>query len=642
LSFRNSKLVGAQFIAPFILYKDLAGRDKSRPYKLGGVLLLILFCSCQSTSKPTTPPVVATPIKNVLLITIDTLRPDALSIYGNSTKSPFFERIAPQSVIFERAFTVAPLTLPAHTSLLTGLYPPVHGVRNNGTFRVSPNLKLLSEIAQQHGFATGAVIGGFPLSARFGLNQGFETYDDSFSTMPDSTNFNYAEKNAESVRLSAQSWLDETRGKSFFLWTHFFDPHHPYLKHGNSSLEPYLQEVLYVDQQLELFFDFLRSKNLLYETLIIIVGDHGEAFGEHQEISHSLFVYNTTLHIPLIISAPGYKSQRRKEVVRIIDVFPTVLQLMNWKDPTAIDGVSLVPLLKNGSMPALEAYSETMAPALDFGWSPLFAIQDGEHKYIQAPQEEFYDLKQDRDESHNLAGNIDTSSYRNKIQSLLARTPPESSTRSLTAEEREKLESLGYFSSGAHLPKGSQIDPKDRVEIAHRIAELSTSNLQLPEKAKAYADLIQSDPNNPVLLLRYAEILLKLNRLKEAKRIFQKVIDSKYESVAPYNGLASLYFQQKNVTLAELTLQLAVQKNLADGETFYNLAEINLNRRLFKKAFEDYALSMNFRFMPAFYRVYDLAVEFQKQGDREKSLEAQRIFLEHATPEIKKQFQVSR
>jgi len=539
--------------------------------------------------------------------------------------------------VFDRAFTVAPLTLPAHTSLLTGLYPPTHGVRNNGTFRASPDLKLLSEIALEHGFTTGAVIGGFPLAARFGLNQGFQMYDDSFSSVRDSTTFSYAEKDAESVRLHAQSWLQKAKGKQFFLWMHFFDPHHPYLQHGNSSLNPYLQEVLYVDEQLETFFDFLRTNNLLSETLVVVVADHGEAFGEHGEISHSVFVYNTTLHIPLLLHAPGYPAQRRAEVVRIIDIFPTVLELMNWRSADSIDGVSLVPLLKDKTFPKLDAYSETLAPALDFGWSPLYAIQSEERKYIEAPKEEFYDLQRDGSESKNLAASVNTDVYKKKIQLIQARTPPDSSAPAPSEEDRRKLESLGYLSSGTHLKKNSGADPKDRIEIARRIAELTTSNLNTHEKAKAYEKLIRLDPANPLLLLRYAEILVKIDRTKDATTAFQKVIALDYESAAAYNGLASVYFQQKKLPMAETMLQLAVQKNVADGETYYNLAEISLNRGEFNQALTNYGFSMNFPFLPALHRVYDLAIGFQKMGERQKSRDAARLFLKYAPLEMQEQ-----
>jgi choline-sulfatase len=601
------------------------------------LLALIVLMSCCGTPQETATPIPASSIKNVLLITIDTLRPDALSIYGNRTRSPFFERIARDSVVFDRAFTVAPLTLPAHTSILTGLYPPSHGVRNNGTFRASPALTLLPEIARKHGLETAAVIGGFPLAARFGLNQGFQMYDDSFSSAPASGTFTYAEKNAESVRLSAQSWLQQNGARPFFLWMHFFDPHHPYLKHGSSNLEPYLQEVLFVDQQLGTFFDFLKANNLLDDTVVVIAGDHGEAFGEHGEVSHSIFIYNTTLRVPFLLLVPGHKAQRRQEVVRVIDIFPTILDIMKWKPENPVDGISLVPLLEGKTIPDLDAYSETLAPALDFGWSPLFSIQNSTQKFIEAPREEFYNLAQDAAEMNNLIASADSAKFKKKIEAIQSHKPPETSPPVLAAEDLEKLRSLGYVASGARVSRKSNVDPKDRIELAHQIAELTSSNLPVSEKAQAYKKLITVDPENPLLLLRYGEVLSAAKRLKEASAVFQTVIRLDYPSAAAYNGLAAVYFAEGNLKLAEDTLLLAARKSLGDGETYYNLAEIALNRGQFNQALVNYGQSMNFQFSPAFHRIYAVALGYRQQGDLEKSREAARLFLQNAPAEMKEQ-----
>ena len=561
---------------------------------------LLAPVSCKKEAKPV---VSETPIRNVLIITVDTLRADALSIYGSNLRSNFFEQLASKSVVFDRAYTTAPITLPAHTSLLTGLYPPAHGVRNNGTYRASPQLELLSEIAQKNGLSTAAFVGAFPLASQFGLNQGFQLYDDTFSVSPKDTTFIYAERNAETVRTNAESWLSKVSGKPFFLWMHLFDPHHPYLTHDPSSAaHPYLQEVQYVDQQLVLFFDFLRSRNLLANTAVVITSDHGEAFGEHGEVSHSIFLYNTTLHVPLLISIPGVQPQRRGEVARLVDVYPTILEIMKWPALKHVDGQSLMPLLRGQTLPPAESYAETLAPALDFGWSPLYSLQTRDSKFIDAPKPEFYNLQKDPKETRNLISPGSVEEYKARIRAIQNGQSPDSPAPALSKEDREKLESLGYVSSGNQRMTNSKIDPKDRIEVARKIAELTMSNLTPAQKAQSYREIARTEASNPLLLLRYAELLLQLDRYEEAALAFHQVIQLNYPSAAAYNGLATVYFHQKEMSKAQELLENAVSKKIADGETYHNLAEFYWTRGLQEKAFQCYDESIRFHFLPAYFQ----------------------------------------
>ncbi|PWT92774.1 MAG: hypothetical protein C5B54_03005 [Acidobacteria bacterium] len=567
------------------------------------LFFFIILAGCTKTQPP--PKTQTTSIRHIYLITIDTLRPDALSIYGGKTTTPFFDEFAKQSVVFDHAFTCAPITLPAHTSLLTGLYPQRHGVRNNGTFRAPDSLNLISEIAKENGFATAAIIGGFPLTAQFGLNQGFDLYDDHFSQAPSPAGtFSYSERNAEQVRLAAQTWIQQQK-HPFFIWMHFFDPHHPYLEHGMQNVAPYQQEVLYVDQQLKLFFDFLKQNKLDQDALVVITADHGEAFGEHGEVSHSLFVYNTTLRIPLLIHGPGLAPGRRTQIVRIIDLAPTILDFMQWKPKSGFDGVTLSNVLKQTNWKPVDAYAESFAPAIDFGWSPLRSIQDAKGKYIEATHREFYDLNHDPEEKENR---IKTAAFREYEQKLhrLGQTPSVTPTHTLTPEDRDRLESFGYFSSAPTKFTKDAPDPKDKVAIAREIAELSMSPSTLPEKAHAYAKIVQQDPSNPLLLLRYAEILLKMKQYKEAEQTFQHVLDLEYPSAAAYNGLATVYFSRNDLNRAQQMLKQAEGLHLADGETYYNLGEFALAAGNPDGASTYYEHSMQFGFLPAFYKAAQL------------------------------------
>lgn len=567
-------------------------------------LYLIAAASCSKAPDHSAAKSAKPRIRRIILITIDTLRADALSVYGNHTNTPFFEGFAKRSVLFENAVTCVPITLPAHTSLLTGLYPPSHGVRNNGTFRAPQGLDLLSKYAKQNQFLTGAVIGGFPLASSFGLNQGFDFYDDEFLNQPGTPGtYLYAEKNAEQVRKSAEDWISKHAGNSFFLWLHFFDPHHPYVDHGLTGVSPYEQEVLYVDKQLGMLFQYLRSKKLDDQALVILTADHGEAFGEHGEISHSVFIYNTTLRIPLLISAPGIAPARKTELARIIDIAPTVLDFLQWKPKSQMDGTSLRNLMQGKKEESRDSYAETLAPALDFEWSPLLSIQDLHSKFILAPHSEFYDLKTDPSETKNLIAQTDPGPYQKKIKTIVSRQPLFKNTEhKSTPEEREQLESLGYISGNTNEIHSNGPDPKDRVQVARAIAELTGNVMSLPQKEQAYRSIVKEEPSNPLLLLRYGEILLKLQKYSEAEKVFQRVLDLEYPHPDTYNGLAAVYFYQNQLAKAEAILNQAVKLNVADGETYYNLAEFYFNKGDSDKAMNLYDRSIQLGFLPAFFR----------------------------------------
>lgn len=571
------------------------------------MILLLLSTACRERKQPAPEP---EKIRNIILITIDTLRPDALSIYGGGTPTPFFEAFAKRAVQFDHAFTSAPITLPAHTSLMTGLYPPSHGVRHNGVFKVPQNLPLLARLAKDNGYHTAAFVGGFPLASQFGLNQGFDVYDDHFPHQASAKGvFEYAERNAEAVRVTAEQWLGrQTQNHPVFLWLHVFDPHHPYLDHKFGDISPYQQEVLYVDQQLQKLFVFLEEKKFIANSLVVITADHGEAFDEHGEVSHSLFVYNTTLRIPLLIAAHGIPAARISNVTRIVDIAPTIIDFKKWKMPSKLDGVSLVPLLKGGNAAPQWSYAETLAPAIDFGWSPLFCIQNGTGKYIQAPKPEFYDLKQDPGENKNLNNKDRMEEYAKQIRSVMSRAENSATLHTPTSEEREQLRSFGYFATSPGKFDPAAPDPKDRVQIARKIAMLTLDPASPEQKAKQYQQIVSLEPSNPLLNLRYAEILLQLKRYQEAEKIFRRVLQLRYPGAAVYNGLAaSLYFRDR-VNDAEKILNEAIKAGAADAETYYNMAEFLFQRGERDEAFGYYEQSMKLGYLPAFYRKARLKV----------------------------------
>ena len=362
--------------------------------------LVLAGCARESATppaRPFTPP-------SVVLVTIDTLRADRVGAYGyDAGRTPALDALARQGTRFDRAYAAAPITLVSHASLLTGRYPPGHGARDNG-LRIDLKAPTLAEAFQKAGAATGAFVGAFPLDRRFGLIKGFQTYGDSMPRGPDGHVAN--ERPGRAVVDEALGWLDQHRHERFFLWVHLFDPHAPY---GNPA-DPaqarrpasvrYDEDVTEADAQAGRLIDALGADRS--RTLIVVAADHGEAFGEHGEVSHSLFVYDTTLRVPLIFAGGPIPAGRAvADPVSLVDVAPTIAALAGLP-PFDADGRSLAPAFEadaSGKARATPAtpvlapralYAESFAPLFDFGWSPLRTIREDGWKYVAAPKPELY------------------------------------------------------------------------------------------------------------------------------------------------------------------------------------------------------------------------------------------------------------
>ena len=335
------------------------------------------------------PPSGRTSTPNLVLITLDTTRADRLGPYGYSgVQTPVLDRLAAEGVVFDRAITAAPLTLPAHTSIMSGLYPPRHGVRDNGGFFVRDDTVTLAERLREQGYRTGAFVGAYVLDGRWGLNQGFDTYHDHFDVSSVSTpSLAAVERPGNEVADQAIAWLGETAAPPFFAWIHFFDPHSPYRApepYGRLyARQPYLGEIAFADAQIGRVVAFLEQRRLLDNSVVVVVGDHGESLGEHGEGTHGFFVYEATTRVPLIIrtAVEQVHTKRVGTVVRTVDVMPTVLELLGLETAAGIDGRSLVPLMRGEAQDlGLRAYSEAFYPRLHFGWSELLALHAGSLK----------------------------------------------------------------------------------------------------------------------------------------------------------------------------------------------------------------------------------------------------------------------
>lgn len=426
------------------------------------------------------------PAQNVLLITIDTLRADALSSYGGPAQTPNLDRLAAGGARFTFAHAHAVVTLPSHTTILSGWLPYEHGMRDNSGFRVRPNTATLATRLKARGFSTAAFVGGFPLTKRFGLTPGFDVYDDQMPETRGAIAMSMPERGADVVVSRAVEWVGRQSGQ-FFGWVHVFDPHSPYRPPGDLATQyasqPYHGEVAFVDRTLGPLLDRLAA--LPRPTLVVVTADHGESLGEHGELTHGMFAYEASLRVPLIVArvGPGASGTRGIVVdssVRHIDIAPTVLEAVGAPPDATLSGGSLRGSIDGSAAGDRPAYFESMTYNLVRGWAPLRGVLKERTKYIDLPIPELYDLQADATETNNLAA-----AQRDRLQVMtnLLRTynvaPPDRPGQE-TAEAAAALRSLGYIqgSAPARAVYTEADDPKRLVELdrdLHRATELNQS-----------------------------------------------------------------------------------------------------------------------------------------------------------------------
>jgi arylsulfatase A-like enzyme/Flp pilus assembly protein TadD len=475
---------------------------------------------------------------NVLLITIDTLRPDRLSCYSDKhLKTPNIDTLAERGITFTRAFAHTPTTLPSHTNILLGTTPLYHGVHDNSNFMVKEEFLTLAEHLKSQGYSTGAFVGAFPLDSRFGLTQGFDVYDDNYGCKS-SQEFTYVERKAEVVIDKAMDWLKDQKNP-WFLWVHCFDPHQRY-----DPPEPfktqYLEqaydgEVAYVDFALGKLFDYLDKTKLFDDTLLIFTADHGEALGEHGEPTHGYFAYNSTLHIPLIISFPGIEPRKVLQEVCHIDIFPTVCDTLGIEKPASLQGISLLAASEGKKLPRRAIYFESLYPFYSRGWAPIKGYIEGGQKFMDSPLPELYDLERDFDELENLAERKKLNKYKNKLEKIIERQSSSANSESrqnIDREALEKLRSLGYVSN-PQASRKKNYSPKDDLKI------LLPYQIKLMNSMKAYHG---------------GDIMAGVKLLSE-------IIEERKDFDQAYSYLATLYKEQGNLSIAVETLRSGLKNN---------------------------------------------------------------------------------
>jgi len=412
------------------------------------------------------------PGSNILLITLDTTRADRLGYAGHAAAhTPNLDRLAAAGVRCSEAYSPVPLTLSAHCSLFSGLYPPAHKVRNNGNYFLPGGVDTLAEILARHGYRTSAFVSSFVLDSRFGLDQGFAVYDDDLAAGGAKTF--HSERDAASVFAAFSRWLDGQQNGRFFSWIHFFDPHAPYdppEPYRSAASDLYDGEVAYMDHYIGEIISLLERKRLLRQTLVVIAGDHGEAFGEHGEHGHQIFCYQENLRVPLIFHAPGSLPPGLALPQRssLVDVMPTILDLLQLPVPSTLQGRSLLPAMQRRQMPGRDLYLESFFGREAFHCAPVLGIIRDRYKFLDLPRPELYDLDRDPGEKENLASTAAGLSRKLKadarqLAGRLDRGGGDSGRR-LSAAEKETLATLGYISSGpAPATTGPLPDPKDMI-----------------------------------------------------------------------------------------------------------------------------------------------------------------------------------
>jgi arylsulfatase A-like enzyme len=491
-----------------------------RPRRLallaGGVLAIVLLAQSLLRGRG------AVPLRpSLLLVTIDTLRPDRLGAYGGPAGlTPALDALAARGVVFEEALASVPLTLPSHATILTGLEPPRHGVHVNGSSVLPAELETLATRLRSAGFATGAFVGAYVLDRRFGLARGFDHYDDRITRGDETKSVLESERRCEDVVAAATAWAASQPGP-FFAWVHLYDPHAPYEPPAPFREEyagrPYDGEVAYTDRCLGRLLQAARAARPDRMLLEAVLADHGESLGEHGELTHGFFVYQSTLRIPFLLAGPGVPAAtRRKDPARSVDLVPTILGRLGLEPPARLDGVDL---FARGS--ASEAYAESLYP-VSFGWAPLRSFRIGALKLVEAPRLELYDLESDPAETTDLAARRPDAIVRLQRALAAARSVDRTAAPARQdAESAERLRALGYV-AGAEVESGEDAtdrpDPKDRLELYRRFEEAIWADARGEGESPlaSLRQLVAREPGNPAFRRALAAALRRRGRSGEA------------------------------------------------------------------------------------------------------------------------------
>ena len=541
-----------------------------------------------------------TPRLNVILVTFDTTRADHLGAYGyEQGMTAGFDDFAAQGVIFDRAYSPAPTTLPSHATMLTGLYPPEHGLRVNGSGQLKPQIPLLPEILKEHGYETGAFVAAAVLDSQYGLDRGFETYDDFLPRKKAGSPFGEPRRDGQDVVHSALKWLRQRTARPFFCWIHLYDAHGPYDSRreifGNKFLDqPYDAGVAWQSRQFERVTKFLKENKLDATTLVVVAGDHGEGLHEHLETDHGMLVYNSTLHVPLAFAGPriGRPGHRVKDVVSLVDLTPTLLDILKVPTPKHVSGRSLVAALNGRDIGSRDCYAETDTPFMYNRWAPLRAVISDRWKYIHTTRPELYDLEQDPGELTNLVESDPEQAVQmsNRLavleESFITATEQ---NLDLSEKDRAKLMSLGYLSGGNtarnhQSPQDSEglRDVKDMLPLLAKFDEARQliSEGKLDQSIALMKEVVAATDDFPAAGFLLANTLAQTGRLDEAKPIYQSVLTQRSDFVIAHLNLGKIFSTQGDFEQAveEFHKYVEAIPDSAPGRFEYASALANLQK----------------------------------------------------------------
>lgn len=550
------------------------------------VMLLAVSSALTSWAKPA----------NIVLITLDTTRADRMGFLGfKRGLTPNLDALARQAAVFTRAYSQVPLTTPSHATILTGTYPQFNHVRDLGS-PLDKDLPYLPEILRRHGYHTAAFLGSQVLDSKSasapGFNRGFETYDAPFrARRPGEDRYHSIERRGMAVVESALGWLNQHPRGPFFLWLHFYDPHDPYDPpppfKARYAASPYDGEIAYVDFAVGRLLADLRKRGIYEETLFAVVADHGEAFGEHGEISHGLFLYDDTLHVPLLIKLPGAHSAHLQVESRVglVDIAPTILQEFGITAPQPMQGASLRPLMKMSTRARPSAadrpeYAETDYPHRAFGWSSLRSWRAGKYLYIDAPERELYDQSADPEDAHNLAAGAPAvaDAMAAQLEAFRRKTSRAGGVQAaLTPRQAAQLQALGYVTSFSSKPEAENkergTDPKQKVGISNSLhkALLEADEQHYSDAIPLLEQVLKAQPDIAIANLQLGRAWNSLGEYGKAMPWLQKAVELTPQSVEAHYELGAALGQMGDWEGSATQMQAALAQDPNSDELHFYL-----------------------------------------------------------------------
>src|SRR5258708_750537 len=554
----------------------------------------------------------AKPQTNVVVITIDTLRADHLGCYGyKQIRTPNIDALAAESARLERAYTPVPVTLPAHTAIFTGTYPTLSGMHDFSGNKLNPNQPTLASVLKQQGYVTGAVVGSAVLDSRFGLNNGFDFYYDHFDFNPlQESNLEEMERPGNVVADVTLDWLAGNYKTSFLLWMHLYDPHYPYRPPApyNEQYKDRLYdgEIAFADAQVGRLIAFLKAKNLYRNTIIVLTGDHGESLGEHGERTHGFFLYNATLHVPVIIHLPQATSSVKtiSGVVSLVDLMPTVLQALKVDLPAQVQGRSLLPLMtaKTEEEPP-NVYPDTSLPPLHFTCPNLRSVETEKYQFIEAPKPELYDLSRDPCETQNLyaekkavAGELQA-----RVRAMIRHYSPDrelAEKNGLDPALMEHFKSLGYaglFGRGDFTTTASSLpDPKDRIQVHELISDAiaESQHGEYQSSTEKLTTALKTEPASVPIHYLLGLNYYRLHDFSKAADEFQRVLQLSPDYELAVYQLGVAYARTGDFDQAIAMLKRALQLDGTNFTAAYNLGAAYLKKQMVPEAADAFRQSI--------------------------------------------------